>query len=146
VVTRRSVTGIILFVNKTPVKWISKRQKTVESSTYGSEMVAARIATDLAVEFRYALRMLGVEVDGPAMMFGDNKSVIINTTMPSSQLKKKHNSIAYHRVREAIAAKIINFFHVKSEDNFTDILTKPLPVSTFYRLIKPMLFRTPKWV
>jgi hypothetical protein len=51
VVTRRSVTGIILFINKTPVKWISKRQKTVESSTYGSEMVAARVATDLAVEF-----------------------------------------------------------------------------------------------
>jgi hypothetical protein len=146
VMTRRSVTGIILFVNKTPVKWISKRQKTVESSTYGSEMVAARVATDLAVEFRYALRMLGVEVDGPAMMFGDNKSVVINTTMPSSQLKKKHNSIAYHRVREAIAAKIINFFHIRSEDNFADVLTKPLPVSTFYRLVKPMLFMTPKWV
>jgi hypothetical protein len=70
------VTGIILFVNKTPVKWISKRQKTVESSTYGSELVAARIATDLAVEYRYALRMLGIEVDGPPMMFGDNKSVM----------------------------------------------------------------------
>jgi hypothetical protein len=144
-VTRRSVTCIILFVNKTPVKWVSKRQKTVESSTYGSEMVAARLATDLAVEFRYALRMLGVEVDGPAMMFGDNKSVVINTTMPSSQLKKKHNAIAYHRVREAIAAKIINFFHIPSEDNFADILTKPLPVRVFYRLVKPMLFRVPKW-
>jgi hypothetical protein len=96
VATRRSVTGIVLFVNKTPVKWISKRQKTVESSTYGSEMVAVRIATDLAAEFRYALCMLGVEVDGPAMIFGDNKSVIINTMMPSSQLKKKHNSIAYN--------------------------------------------------
>jgi hypothetical protein len=85
-VSRRSVTGIILFVNKTPVKWISKRQKTVESSTYGSELVAARIATDLAVEYQYALRMLGIGIDGPAMMFGDNKSVIINTTMPLSQL------------------------------------------------------------
>ena len=145
VVTRRSVTGIILFINKTPVKWISKRQKTVESSTYGSEMVAARVATDLAVEFRYALRMLGVEVDGPAQMFGDNKSVIINTTIPSSQLKKKHNAICYHRVREAIAAKIINFFHIRSENNYADIMTKPLPVNAFYRLVKPMLFRTPIW-
>jgi hypothetical protein len=51
VVTRRLVTGIILFINKTPVRWISKRQKMVESSTYGSEMVAARVATNLAVEF-----------------------------------------------------------------------------------------------
>ena len=54
-VTRQSVTGIILFINKTPVKWILKCQKTVESSTYGSELVATQIATDLAVEYHYAL-------------------------------------------------------------------------------------------
>ena len=54
-VTWCSVTGVILFVNKTPVKWISKHQKTVELSTYGSELVATHIATDLAVEYRYAL-------------------------------------------------------------------------------------------
>jgi hypothetical protein len=119
-------------MDKTPVKWISKRQKTIESSTNGSEMVAARMAIDLAVEFCYALQMLGVEVDGPAMMFGGNKLVIINTMMSSSQLKMKHSSIAYHQVQEAIAAKIINSLHIYSEDSFTDALTKPLPVSTFY--------------
>jgi hypothetical protein len=89
--------------------------------------------------------MLGVEVNGPAQTFGDNKSVVINTTMPLSQLKKKHNSIAYQRVCEAIAAKIINFFHIWSEDNYADIMTKPLPVGSFYQLVKPMLFRTPMW-
>jgi hypothetical protein len=94
-----SVTGIIMFVNKTPVKWISKRQKTVESSTYGSELITSRIATGLAVEYWYTLRMLGIDVNRPAMMFGDNTYVVINnTTMSSSQLKKKHNAMAYHRV------------------------------------------------
>ena len=39
--TRRSVTGIVLLVNNTPLMWISKRQKTVETSTYGSGLVAA---------------------------------------------------------------------------------------------------------
>ena len=42
-VTRRSVSGIVLLINNTPLVWISKRQKTVETATYGSEMVAARI-------------------------------------------------------------------------------------------------------
>jgi hypothetical protein len=50
-----SVTGIILLVNNTPLVWISKRQKTVESSTYGSELVAARVAIDLIIEMRYKL-------------------------------------------------------------------------------------------
>ena len=43
-VTRRSVTGIVLFVNQTPIKWLSRRQATVETSTYGSELCAARVA------------------------------------------------------------------------------------------------------
>jgi hypothetical protein len=139
--TRRSVTGIIVFLNKTPIKWFSKMQKTVETSTYGSELVAARIATEFAIEYRYALRMLGVELDGPTQMFGDNNSVILNTTIPSSQLKKKHNAIAYHRVREAIAAGIIEFYHIPSVSNFADILTKPLSTIVFHRLVKPLLFR-----
>ena len=93
-----------MMVNHTVVKTFSKRQTTVESSTYGSELVAARIATDIAVETLYTLQMLGVSIDGSILLLGDNKSVVLNTTIPSSALKKKHNAIAYHRVREAIAA------------------------------------------
>ena len=51
--------------------------------------------------------MIGVPIDGSALMLVDNKSVVINTTIPSSALKKKHNAIAYHQVREAIAARLI---------------------------------------
>jgi hypothetical protein len=88
VVTRRSVTGFLLFANNMPIEWISNRQKTVETSTYGSELVASRIATDLIVEYRYKFRMLGVPVDGHALMLGDNASVIASTTIPSSPLRK----------------------------------------------------------
>ena len=106
-ITRRSITGIIVMINKTPVRWICKRQKTVESSTYGSELVAARIATELIMEIQYALQMLGVPLEWPAMMLGDNMSVVLNTSILSSVLKKKHSAMNYHQVREAIAAKIL---------------------------------------
>jgi hypothetical protein len=46
-VTRRSITGILVMLNNTPIRWISNLQKTVETSTYGSELVASRIATEL---------------------------------------------------------------------------------------------------
>ena len=132
-----------LFVNNTPIKWVSKRQKTVESSSYGSELVAARIATEKVMEIRYNLRMLGVPIDGPALMLGDNRSVVLSTTMPSSMLNKKHNAIAYHRVREAIAARILHFVHISSEQNYADILTKSLGVQKFYALARVLLFRNP---
>ena len=141
--TRRSVSGILLFLNNTPVRWISERQKTVETSTYGSELVAAKQATELVMEYRYTLCMLGAPLDGPALMLGDNNSVVLNCTMPSSVLKKKHNACSYHCVREAIAAGIIKFSHIPSEDNYADLLTKALPNATFHQLLKPLLFRNP---
>jgi hypothetical protein len=42
-VTRRYISGILFMLNNTPIRWISKRQKTVETSTYGSELVASRL-------------------------------------------------------------------------------------------------------
>jgi hypothetical protein len=58
---RRSITGILMLVNNMPIRWVSKRQKTVETSTYGSELVASRIATELILEVRFMLRSLGFE-------------------------------------------------------------------------------------
>ena len=106
--------------------------------------MAARLAAELVMEIRCQLRMLGVQVDGPAMMYGDNNSVVLNCTTPSSVLKKKHLSLSCHRVREACAAGILVFKCVKSEDNFADLLTKPLGGLEFCKLIKPHLFRNPK--
>ena len=88
-VTRRSVTGIVVLMNNTPVRWVCKCQKTVEISTYGSELVAARVATELIMELRYNLRMIGVPLEGSALLLGDNMSVVLNTTVPFSVLKKE---------------------------------------------------------
>ncbi len=73
-------------------------------------------------------------------MIGDNRSVVINTTLPSSSLKKKHLACAHHHVREAIAAKIIIFGHLNSGDNVADICTKPLASLQFYQLANQYLF------
>jgi hypothetical protein len=140
-VTRRSVSGILLFLSGMPVKWYSKRQKTVETSSCGSELLATRIAIELIIKLRYKLRMLGVLVDGPTTMYNDNIAVVLKTTVPSSQLKKKHNAIAYHRVREAIAGNIVRLEHIPSEENIADILTKPLPIDAFQTLTSQVLFR-----
>ena len=106
--------------------------------------MAARVATNLIIETRYMLHTIGARIDGPALMLGDNMSVVLNTSVPSSVLKKKHCAISYHRVREAIAAKIMRFAHIPSTENIADVLTKkPLPNKTFHYLVKKYLFRQP---
>ena len=56
-------------------------------------------------------------------------------------LKKKYLGCNYHRVHEAIAAGIVSFSHISSEENFADLLTKPLPSHVHNNLTKQLLFR-----
>jgi hypothetical protein len=89
-------------------------------------------------------RSLGVALDGPALMLDDNMSVFLNTTVPSIVLKKKHNAIEYHRVREAIAARIMRFAYIQNEENVSDVLTKPLSNEKFHYMMKSWLFGVPE--
>ena len=105
--TRRSVTRILVLLNNTPISAYCKRQRTVETSTYGSEMVAAQIAVEIILEIRYALRMLGVPIERTSLLMEDNNSLLLNTTLPSSMLKKKHLGCSYHQIREAVLQELL---------------------------------------
>ena len=138
--TRRSVTGILLFLNNTLVKWYCKRQSTVETSTYGAEINACKTAGELVIEYRYKLRMLGVPLKDKAFVYGDNLSVIINGSKPESVLKKKTHACYFHFIRELCAASLMSLHKIDSAENRSDALTKSLAGGPFYHLMKSLLF------
>jgi hypothetical protein len=132
---------ILHFVNQTPVEWFSKQQNTVETATYGSEFVVARTATEQIIDLCYTICMMGVPLDGPAWMFGNNESVVKSATIPHLSLMKHSNALAYHRAREAIAAKVLHFCHIPSNQNPANVLTKFSPWwATSWPLIEPILY------
>ena len=122
--TGKSLTGCLHFVNKTPVDWYSKKQATVETATYGSEFVAAKTATEQIMDIRQTLRYLGAPIGSKSFLFGDNRSEVTSVTLPFSKLTKCHNILAYHRVREAIAVKLMAFYWIQSAYNISDMLSK----------------------
>ena len=140
VVTGRSASGILHFLNQTPWEWFSKRQSQVETATYGSEFMAARQAIEQIIDMRYMLRMLGIPIDGPSWLFGDNKSVVTSSTIPHSTLGKRWNALSYHRCREAVAAGIVRFHYIPTDENPSDILTKALPHFKARVHVEPLLF------
>jgi hypothetical protein len=72
--------------------------------------------------------------------FGDNNNIIQSSTIPASVLTKRHNALAYHRVREAQVARVMYFIHIPGKQNPSDIFTKFLPRATFWPLVEPLLF------
>ena len=127
-------------VNRAPILWFSKRQNTVETSTFGSEFVALKTAVEMVEGMNHKLRMMGVPLDGPANVFCDNESVVKNSTKPESTLKKRHNAIAYHRCREAQAAGIIRIAFENGETNLADLFTKLLPGPRLRQLVRMVLW------
>eukprot|EP00970_Alexandrium_tamarense_P000443 scaffold59_cov114-Alexandrium_tamarense.AAC.2 len=137
-VTRRSHSGILIFVQNALITSWSKRQNTVESSTFGSELVCMRQARDLLVALLIKLKMFGVRILKPANMWTDNNGVMTNTSIPTSMLGKKHNSINYHIVREAVAAGVMRVAKEDTRTNPADALTKILRFDRKQKLLWPL--------
>ena len=137
--TGKSLTGCLHNVNKTPVDWYYKKQATVETATYGSEFVAAKTAAEQIMDIRQTLRYLGAPIGSKSILFGDNKSVVTSATIPHSTLTKHHSILAFHRVREAIAAKLTVFYWIQSAYNLTDMLSKHWDHPTVYPMILKLL-------
>jgi hypothetical protein len=70
---------------------------------------------------------MGIPIDGPSYVYGDNMSVLHNTSNPESTLKKKSNSIAYHLVRESIAMDEMRAGYINTDGNYGDLMTKIMP-------------------
>ena len=140
VVTRRSHTGILIFVQNSPILWVSRRQNTVDTSTYGSEFVALRHARDVIIALRYKVRMFGVPLEGPAHVYCDNQGGVKNASIPESVLSKKHNAINYHAVCAAAATGVLQVLKEDTQTSLADLFTKVLSSDRRRELLSCILY------
>ena len=105
--TRRSHTGLFIFINNYLIDWYSKEQATVESITFGRETIIMRTGIDKVQALQYKLYMMVILMDSPAYVFCDNQLVVLTAQKPETRLSKKHNTSNYHRISEAAAGKWI---------------------------------------
>ena len=91
------------------------------------------------MDIRQTLRYLGARIGSKSFLFGDNRSVVTSVTLPHSTLTKCHNILAFHRVREAIAAKLMAFYWIQSAYNLSDMLSKHRDHPTLYPMILKLI-------
>ena len=76
----------------------------METLTFGSELVALRTVVEQIKALSIKLRQMGIPVEGPTDVFCDNDSVVKSTMRIEARLNKKHQSICWHTIQEAVAA------------------------------------------
>jgi hypothetical protein len=126
-VTGRLVTGLFCFVGSTPVSWRSKRQASVQTSTFGAEFTALKKAVKEGITLHYYLRSMGIKVAKSTQIFVDNMGVVLNASNPGSTLNKESVALSYHFVQEHVANSVIEIRKIDSADNYAeDPFTKAL--------------------
>ena len=133
--TRRSRTGYIIYLISAPVYYTSKKHTSVETSSFGSEFIVMKSCCEYIRGLRYKLRMMGIPCYFPTYAYGDNQSVLVNSSKSFSVLRKKSYSIAYHFVREGVAKDEWRTTYISTDDNVVDLFPKPL-----WNLMKRMKF------
>ena len=113
-------------MNNVQIIWFSKKQNTVESSTFGYEFVAMWIAKNRIVAIRYKVLIFFVLLYGPSNEICDNQVLFNKMGLTQSTFSKKHNIVNYHVVRKSDASGILRTGKEDMETNFADLMTKIL--------------------
>ena len=119
--SRRFRTRFMINMNMSLVNLYSKKQSSIETSVIGNEFVAMKVGIKTLHAIHYKLRMMGIPISGALYVYGDNMSVIHDTSKPESTLKKKCNAIAYHAIPKSLEMGERLTGHIQSKDNLADL-------------------------
>eukprot|EP00253_Pinus_taeda_P035842 PITA_35842 len=128
---RKSTSGGAFFMGSRLVSWLSKKQSSIALSTAEAEYVAAASCCTQLLWMMQTLQDYQITCTPPISILCDNTSAINISKNPVMHSKTKHIPIKYHFLREQVLEQKVKLEYVPSKEQFSDILTKPLPRETF---------------
>ena len=135
-VTRRSTTGWMVFIGLALINWVSQLQSFIAQSSMEAETIAAnKLLNEIILMQNMFIEsnLLPDSHTGTPMMI-DNQAAIQAAYNSSVQGKTKHFDIQQFNLREKTASGRVVPTKVHTNDNVSDMLTKPLDIQTLSRL------------
>jgi len=133
---RKSTSGYTFMWSGGAVSWASKKQPIVTLSTTEAEYVYAAYGACQAVWLKNVLSEIGLDQEEGITVFCDNSSAIKLSRNPVLHGKSKHISVRYHFLRELVSEGVINLDYCSTQEQISDIMTKPVKLDVFEKLRK----------
>jgi len=142
-ITRKSRSGVLIFVYLMPVYWSSRRQKSITLSSMEAETTALTHCSKEIIWIRRVLNFLGFDMDRPTPITVDNKAAISFAETARISPRTKHIALKHFFNKEHIQSGEIAPVYVPTEHELADVLTKN-PTTMFDEQIKKLLGLVPK--
>ena len=138
-VSRRSVTGYIIYILGVPICWKSSSQKSVTLSSCEAEWVALSEAVKDIIFIINLCDSMQIKIQLPVTVRVDNIGAIFMTQNVTTISRTKHVDVMGKYVREYAEDGVIKIVFVRSEDNDSDIMTKNLASELYGKHSKKLL-------
>jgi len=130
---RKSMSGTCQFLGSSMVSWSSRKQSSVAQSTTEAEYVAVACCCSQLLWMIATLRDFGLDFTRVPLLC-DSTSAISVAKNPVLHSKTKHIDVCFHFLRNHYEIGDIDIYHVVTQNQLADILTKPLDLASFAHL------------
>ena len=139
----KSTTGYIILFNDAPIHWKAQLQKHVTLSSTEAEVIAmCAVSKELAWIRRMILELKLME-EKPAQLLCDNKSALAIVKSERATLRTRHLRAQDAYIREQIELNELELFHVPSNEQLADFLTKTVATGKFKSNVDQILTGSP---
>ena len=133
--SRRSVTGYVMLLGRSPMSWKSKKQATVSRSSSEAEYRAMASAASEITWLIQLLQDLGVYNLEPVLLHCDNMSAIHIAKNPVFHERTKHIEVDCHFTRDKVLEGLLQLTYLPTQNQLADVFTKALPSPQFCKLL-----------
>ena len=136
---RKSYTGVLHTVNRSPISCTSSKQNVVALSTCEAEYLAASTAVQQTTWLRRILSECHQTQTTPTPLYLDNSSAIQIAKNTAPTKRRKLIDIRHHHLHHHIARSTVQVQHIPSAQNLADPFTKPIGKTRFSQLLNTIL-------
>jgi hypothetical protein len=141
---RHSISGFSFHFGCGAVSWSSKKQNVIALSSTEAEYVAQTHAAKEAIWLRSFVSEIRGGEEKPLTVLCDNQGAIALAKDNKFHSRTKHIDLRYHFIREAVENGKISVKYIPTDENVSDIFTKPLGKPKFQRFVELLGLRVLK--
>ena len=128
---RHSTSGYVFYFGGGVMSWSSKKQQVISLSSTEAEYVSSTHAAKEALWLRTFVSELRSDSPCLVTLNCDNQEAIALSKDNKFHARTKHIDLRYHFIRECVAGGRLTIDYVPTDENVSDIFTKPLPRAKF---------------